>query len=72
MESDPDGDTTMTIINNGLFCYDLPCHPQPEMGRILVTGASGYVGGRLVPELLARGYHLRVMVRGASDEYKQR
>lgn len=72
MESDPDGDTTMTIINNGVYCYDLPCRPQPEMGRILVTGASGYVGGRLVPELLARGYHLRVMVRGVSDEYKQR
>jgi uncharacterized protein YbjT (DUF2867 family) len=29
----------------------------------LVTGATGYVGGRLVPELLARGYGVRVMVR---------
>ncbi len=29
----------------------------------LVTGATGYVGGRLVPELLAAGYRVRVMVR---------
>lgn len=31
--------------------------------RILVTGATGYVGGRLVPHLLERGYHIRVLVR---------
>lgn len=31
--------------------------------RCLVTGATGYVGGRLVPHLLARGRAVRVMVR---------
>jgi uncharacterized protein YbjT (DUF2867 family) len=31
--------------------------------RVLVTGASGYVGGRLVPELLARSYAVRCVVR---------
>jgi uncharacterized protein YbjT (DUF2867 family) len=31
--------------------------------RCLVTGATGYVGGRLVPELLDRGFTVRVMVR---------
>lgn len=31
--------------------------------RCLVTGATGYVGGRLVPRLLERGYTVRVMVR---------
>jgi uncharacterized protein YbjT (DUF2867 family) len=30
---------------------------------ILVTGATGYVGGRLVPKLLERGYCVRCLVR---------
>ena len=33
------------------------------MSRILVTGATGYVGGRLVPQLLERGHHVRCLVR---------
>ncbi len=31
--------------------------------RILVTGATGYIGGRLVPLLLERGYQVRCLVR---------
>lgn len=34
-------------------------------GLILVTGATGYVGGRLVERLLRRGHTIRVMVRDA-------
>jgi uncharacterized protein YbjT (DUF2867 family) len=31
--------------------------------RCLVTGASGYIGGRLVPELLSAGHAVRCMAR---------
>jgi uncharacterized protein YbjT (DUF2867 family) len=31
--------------------------------KVLVTGATGYIGGRLVPRLLERGHDVRVMVR---------
>jgi uncharacterized protein YbjT (DUF2867 family) len=33
---------------------------------ILVTGATGYVGGRLVPRLLEAGYRVRVLVRDSA------
>ena len=32
---------------------------------ILVTGATGYVGGQLVPRLLERGYQVRCLARDA-------
>ncbi len=37
----------------------------------LVTGASGYIGGRLVPELLAAGFNVRVLTRRA-DQLRDR
>jgi uncharacterized protein YbjT (DUF2867 family) len=36
---------------------------QPQL--ILVTGATGYIGGRLVPALLEAGYRVRCLVRDA-------
>jgi uncharacterized protein YbjT (DUF2867 family) len=59
-------------IDDSLLCRDLPSQPQPEMGTILVTGATGYIGGRLVPELLARGYRVRVMVRAGCEGCRER
>ena len=34
--------------------------------RILVTGATGYIGGRLVPRLIEAGYTVRCLVRDAT------
>ena len=34
-----------------------------EKTRVLVTGATGYIGGRLVPRLLAKGHELRCVAR---------
>jgi len=55
-----------------LLCEDLPTQPLPQSGIVLVAGATGYIGGRLVPELLARGYTVRVMVRAESPEHEER
>ena len=57
--------------DDSLFCHDLPTTPDPSIGTILVTGATGYIGGRLVPELIARGYRVRVMVRKALPVHEQ-
>ena len=51
---------------------DLPTTPFHDDRLILVTGANGYIGGRLIPELLDRGYRVRIMVRKNSPEYKER
>ncbi|WP_343999865.1 SDR family oxidoreductase [Streptomyces thermocarboxydovorans] len=37
--------------------------PHPEGLHCLVTGASGYIGGRLVPELLEAGHRVRCLAR---------
>ena len=37
-------------------------HGDPPL-RTLVTGATGYIGGRLVPELLAAGHAVRCLAR---------
>jgi uncharacterized protein YbjT (DUF2867 family) len=60
-----------SVEESSLFCHDLPSRPLAGTGKILVSGASGYIGGRLVPELLARGYTLRVMVRAPSPAYRE-
>jgi len=36
---------------------------EPGSRLVLVTGATGYVGGRLVPRLLEAGYRVRCLVR---------
>ncbi|MDN4474355.1 SDR family oxidoreductase [Demequina sp. SYSU T00192] len=39
--------------------------PDGAAPRVLVLGATGYIGGRLVPRLLAGGYRVRVLSRSA-------
>jgi len=36
---------------------------QTDSVLVLVTGVTGYIGGRLAPELLAAGFRVRVMAR---------
>ncbi len=38
---------------------------SPEGSTVLVTGATGYIGGRLVPRLLAAGFRVRCLARSA-------
>lgn len=39
--------------------------------RVLVTGGSGVIGEGLIPELLNRGYQVRLLTRGADDDVKE-
>jgi uncharacterized protein YbjT (DUF2867 family) len=60
-----------TPAREDLFCTDLPTRPRPEAGTVLVTGASGYIGGRLVNELLERGYRVRIAIRSNAAHYQE-
>jgi uncharacterized protein YbjT (DUF2867 family) len=62
----------MMVCLEEILCKDLPTEPDRDMGTILVAGATGYIGGRLVPELMNRGYRVRVMVRAESPEHRER
>ncbi|HEX7154647.1 MAG TPA: NAD-dependent epimerase/dehydratase family protein [Thermoanaerobaculia bacterium] len=39
--------------------------------KILVTGGTGVIGAGVVPELLSRGHHVRLLSRHADDDAKQ-
>ena len=54
------------------YCFDLQTIPNPGIGKILVSGATGYIGGRLVKELMIRGYEIRILVRSDSPDHCKR
>jgi uncharacterized protein YbjT (DUF2867 family) len=39
---------------------------QPALSTVFVTGATGYIGGRLAPRLIERGYRVRCLARNAA------
>ena len=59
-------------MNDSLLCDSLPTRRLLDLETVLVAGATGYIGGRLVPELLARGYRVRVMVRSEAERAAER
>ena len=59
------------VENAGRFQLDIRTRPSRQTDvknseRVLVTGASGYVGFCLVKQLVAAGYYVRAMVRHTS------
>jgi len=38
------------------------------MGNVFITGGTGYIGQRLIPELIRRGHIVRALVRNGSEK----
>ena len=45
---------------------------KKQDGPVAVTGASGYIGSRIVEDLLQQGYEVHACVRDASNEQKSK
>ena len=59
-------------MKSGPTVVTLPSRPVPGRDIVLVTGATGYIGGRLVSELVSRGYRVRTMLRAPLPGYAER
>jgi uncharacterized protein YbjT (DUF2867 family) len=57
------GDLRDSARRHGVSRPPLVTDPVERSVDLLVTGATGFVGGRLVPRLLADGHHVRCLVR---------
>ena len=62
--ADPAYDPTLSGVAKLFFVGPTRVTPMyPALGRVLVTGATGYVGGRLLRKLEESGRAVRCMVR---------
>ncbi len=68
----PKKEVSVPFDSTSYLCEDLGSTAIPGLGKILVTGATGYIGGLLVPELQHRGYDVRLLVRRMSPEHRKR
>lgn len=59
-------------MTQGSAIAALPERPGLGKDTILVTGATGYIGGRLANELVSRGYRVRVMLRAPVPGHAER
>lgn len=57
--------TTATLLNRSFF-VELRQTRMAETRRIAITGASGFVGRHVLPQLLARGHRVRALARNAA------
>lgn len=64
MTSSSDAATTAAPTGQEPALRAVP-RPDGSQPRALVLGATGYIGGRLVPRLLNAGYRVRVLARDA-------
>ena len=48
-------------LEEGEASRRLPALKKQEARRVLVIGGAGYIGSALLPKLLARGYHVRLL-----------
>lgn len=49
-----------------MILHTIPAMPDGPNATVFVSGATGYIGGRLAPRLLDRGYKVRCLARSAS------
>ncbi|WP_181860970.1 NAD-dependent epimerase/dehydratase family protein [Streptomyces diacarni] len=57
----------MGTHNTDLSAAETAHDPSEAAADVLVTGASGFIGGHLTRRLVARGHRVRVLVRSGSD-----
>src|ERR1051325_7250243 len=64
------GDASGAARGGGRPAIDQARPPAPDWRRrrsVFITGGTGYIGRRLIPELLAHGHEVRALVRAGAE-----